>query len=143
MTQLQSQVVSTDKDLNRSALHSFIAILSVAVIVTSSMVYSANTAVPNVDKGLKQARHSLLVYEFITDKLPGLNGNPAELNSNDLVGFPSNYNDEIRYSGSPSVNNFCLTIDVTSMLFFPRNFQNAHYIKASSDSVYTKKPIGC
>jgi len=95
----------------------------------------------SVDNGLVQARHSILVYESSFNKLPGVDGNIAQLNGNDVVGFPARYSDYIKYVGTPSAKNFCLSLVLNAMI--PSEKYGLLYIKSSSETIYNTKPSGC
>lgn len=141
MTQTQPVTHSTIKQsLLKYSVLLLISILFFAAlgVVGVRMGYSALKSYKN---GLVQARHSVFVYESNFNKLPGANGNVAQLNANDVVGFPARYSDYIKYVGTPSAKNFCLSLDLNAMI--PSEKYGLLYIKSSSETIYNTKPSGC
>lgn len=141
MTQTQPVTHSTIK----RSLQKYSVILFISILFTAGLgvvaVRFGNSTFKSYEDGLVQARHSVLVYESSFNKLPGANGNVAQLNSNDVVGFPARYSDYIKYVGTPSAKNFCLTLDLNAML--PSSKGGLLYIKSSSETIYNTKPSGC
>ena len=142
MTQMQP----LESSIKKAGFPLSVALLIIFItgsLMGLAMVFYANTAVPRADNDLRQAKHSVLIYKSNFNKLPGVSGNPVELSQNDLVGFPSYENGKIKYSGSSSVNNFCLSLDVSDLIINGGTTPTIHYIKSSLDTIYIKKPAGC
>lgn len=141
MTQTQPIAPSTSKlPMGGFFLIVVTSIIFAGVILgfLSNLVQSFSNS---VDNGLVQARHSILVYESSFNKLPGVKGNIAQLNANDVVGFPYRYSEYIKYVGTPSAKNFCLSMDLNAMI--PSEKYGLLYIKSSSETIYYTKPAGC
>lgn len=141
MTQTQPVTHSTIKQ----SLLKYSVLLLISILLTAGLnvvaVRFGNSTFKSYKNGLVQARHSVFVYESSFNKLPGANGNVAQLNANDVVGFPARYSDYIKYVGTPSAKNFCLSLDLNAMI--PSSKGGLLYIKSSDETVYDTKPTGC
>ena len=141
MTDMQTTVAPKSKKPWNQMLWVVVPLIIVMFIIFTMMVQGFRSRERGADIGLQQAKHAVLVYEANFKKLPELDGNVAQLDSKDVLGFPSGY--KITYSGSPSAKSFCLRLDVSDLTFSFSGVPHFRYIQSSSDRVYNDKPTGC
>lgn len=116
-------------------------------ILLGLSIYGPRNANNIAISDLKQARHSILVYQSHFHSLPGVHGDIANLTPTDVIGFPANPSDKsvsgsetkyINYFGTPSGSRFCLVASP----YYLRPLDPV-YMKSDSDVSYSYKPSGC